>query len=204
VIEAVIGTILFQNTSSKSCTRAKKGLDQAFGRNNFEAIAKARQERVVDVIRTGDIANKKANMIQKLLRTVRERYGVYSLQHLAGENCPPAEVPVALRDDEIMEELLSYYGVGPKTASCVLLFCLRRDSFPVDTHIYRLSRLLGWIPAKADRVLGQAHLDVRTPANLKYALHVLMIQHGRVCRECKRSDSGENCVLEKLFEGEEN
>lgn len=32
-----------------------------------------------------------------------------------------------------MEELCSFDLVGVKTASCVLLFCLGRDSFAVDT-----------------------------------------------------------------------
>ncbi|KAF5357108.1 hypothetical protein D9756_006831 [Leucocoprinus leucothites] len=200
VIEAVVGTILSQNTSGKNCTRAKNGLDEAFGRNNFEAIANARKEEVVDAIRTGGLANKKADMIQGLLRAVKERHGIYSLQHLAGEHRSIAEPPpIPPTNEEIMEELLSYDGVGPKTASCVLLFCLGRDSFAVDTHIYRLSRLLGWIPPKTDRVLAQAHLDIRIPANLKYGLHVLMIQHGRACRGCKKRGSGENCVLKEYL-----
>ncbi|KXN82307.1 hypothetical protein AN958_02739 [Leucoagaricus sp. SymC.cos] len=190
VIEAVIGTILSQNTSRINSTRAKRGLDEAFGRNNFEAIASAPKEVVLDAIRTGGLANKKAGMIQGLLRAVKERHGLYSLQHLAGDHNS-----LALRDDQIMEELLSYNGVGPKTASCVLLFCLGRNSFAVDTHVYRLSHLLGWVPSKADRVLAQAHLDLRVPAELKYGLHVLMIQHGRICRGCKKAGSGVDCVL---------
>jgi endonuclease-3 len=74
------------------------------------------------------------------------------------------------------------------------LFCLGRDSFAVDTHVYRLSKLLGWVPPKADRVLAQAHLDLRVPDELKYGLHVLFIQHGRACAGCKNTGKGE-CVL---------
>jgi endonuclease III len=50
-----------------------------------------------------------------------------------------------------MKALESFKGVGPKTASCVLLFCLSRDSFAVDTHVFRLSKQLGWVPGKATR-----------------------------------------------------
>lgn len=195
VIEAVIGTILSQNTSGANCARAKKGLDEAFGRNNFEGIVNAPKEKVVDAIRVGGLANKKAGMIQNLLKAIKEKHGVYSLQHLAGEPRTPDDTPIIMSDEEIMQELLSYDGVGPKTASCVLLFCLERDSFAVDTHVYRLSRLLGWVPATADRVLAQAHLDLRIPAGLKYGLHVLMVQHGRACKGCKKPGSGESCVL---------
>jgi endonuclease-3 len=191
VIEAVIGTILSQNTSGANCARAMRGLDAFFGRNNFQVIANSPKEKVVDAIRTGGLANKKANMIQSLLRTIKERHGIYSLQHLAGDPRKPS----TLKDDQVTEELLSYDGVGPKTASCVLLFCLGRDSFPVDTHIYRLSRLLGWVPTKADRILAQAHLNICIPDNLKYSLHILMIRHGRICKGCKKAGSRENCVL---------
>lgn len=40
-----------------------------------------------------------------------------------------------LGDAEIKEELSRFKGVGPKTVACVLMFCLRRKEFPVDTHV---------------------------------------------------------------------
>ncbi|KAF8632300.1 hypothetical protein AX15_001951 [Amanita polypyramis BW_CC] len=191
VLEALIGTILSQNTSGKNSSAAKANLDARFGRNNFAAIASAPQEDVIEAIRSGGLANKKAATIQKILHSIRGKHGEYSLQHLAGTD---AKSGCILSNDEIMQELMSYDGVGPKTASCVLLFCLGRDSFAVDTHVYRLSRLLGWVPEKADRVLAQAHLDLRVPDRLKYGLHVLMIQHGRMCKGCGKSGGG-SCVL---------
>ena len=190
VIEALIGTILSQNTSGKNSSRAKASLDDAFGKNNFSAIAAAPHADVVNSIRSGGLANKKAATIRNILTSVKERHGAYSLQHLAA-----VQDGQRMTDDEIMKELISYDGVGPKTASCVLLFCLGRDSFAVDTHVFRLSKLLGWVPAKADRILAQAHLDLRIPADLKYGLHVLMIDHGRACKGCKNAGSREGCIL---------
>lgn len=190
VIEALIGTILSQNTSGKNSSQAKAALDAMFGRNNFTAISQAPRDELVDAIRSGGLANKKAATIQNILRSIKTRYGEYSLQHLGA-----VEEGKRMTDDEIMKELLSYDGVGPKTASCVLLFCLGRESFAVDTHVFRLSKVLGWTPPQANRILTQAHLDLRVPGELKYGLHVLMIQHGRVCRGCKTSASRESCIL---------
>ncbi|ESK94378.1 base excision dna repair protein [Moniliophthora roreri MCA 2997] len=190
VIDSLIGVILSQNTSGRNSSGAKTSLDAAFGRHNFAAIAESPTERVVEAIRQGGLANKKAATIQKLLTSIKERHGEYSLQYLAEQN---------MTDEEIMKELISYDGVGPKTASCVLLFCLGRDSFAVDTHVFRLSKLLGWVPAKADRVMAQAHLDRRIPDEVKYGLHVLMVQHGRVCKGCKKSGSKEPCVLKEYM-----
>ncbi|KAG5652593.1 hypothetical protein H0H81_004424 [Sphagnurus paluster] len=190
VVEALIGVILSQNTSGRNSASAKTSLDAAFGRNNFAAIASAPRADVVEAIRHGGLANKKAATIQNILTSIKEKHGEYSLQHLA-----ETDAPKRMSDEAIMQELISYDGVGPKTASCVLLFCLGRDSFAVDTHVYRLSKLLGWVPEKADRVRAQAHLDLRISAELKYGLHVLMMQHGRSCKGCKKTGTEAACVL---------
>ncbi|KAL8966507.1 MAG: hypothetical protein Q9197_005941, partial [Variospora fuerteventurae] len=57
----------------------------------------------------------------------------------------------ALPDASVFSTLLSYPGIGVKTTSCVLMFCLRRPSFAVDTHVFRLCKWLGWVPGTADR-----------------------------------------------------
>jgi len=181
VVEALIESILSQNTSARNSTAAKRNLDTIFGRNDFAAIAQAPCSQVIDAIRTGGLANKKAATIQNLLNSIHAKHGSYSLQHLTGKE---------YSDKDVMDELVSYEGVGPKTASCVLMFCLERESFPVDTHVFRLSKLLGWVPAKSNRITAQAHLDVRIPGELKYGLHVLMIAHGRRCSGCKNRSKG--------------
>ncbi|KZV67579.1 DNA glycosylase [Peniophora sp. CONT] len=188
-LDALIGTILSQNTSGRNSTAAKRSLDQTFGRHGFKAIAEAPREAVVDAIRMGGLANRKAEVIQGMLRAVHSKHGTYSLQHLS-----------SLPDTEAMAELCSYDGIGPKTASCVLLFALGRDSFAVDTHVYRLSKLLHWVPQSADRVRTQLHLDVRIPGHLKYGLHVLMVAHGKACKGCKGDGNRTaSCVLKKYM-----
>ncbi|KAJ6614017.1 DNA glycosylase [Mycena sp. CBHHK59/15] len=174
ILEDLISTILSQSTSGSNSSRAKAGLDTAFGRNNFSAIVDAPLERVVESIRCGGLATKKAATIQNLLSAAHERHGSYSLQFLVTET-----------DAAVTQELLSYDGVGPKTASCVLSLCLHRESFAVDTHIWRLSKVLGW-----------AHLEHRLPGDLKYGLHVLMMHHGRTCSGCKKGGAG-MCVLKE-------
>ncbi|RAH51095.1 endonuclease III domain-containing protein [Aspergillus brunneoviolaceus CBS 621.78] len=75
----------------------------------------------------------------------------------------------------LQQELLSYYGVGPITASCVLALTLQRQRFVVDTHIYRLTGELGWRPSQASAEQARAHLEQRIPDGLKYSLHLLFI-----------------------------
>ncbi|KAG9308227.1 DNA glycosylase [Chiua virens] len=187
VIDALISTILSQNTSSANSSAAKRALDDAFGRgeSGFETMANADRQAIADTIRSGGLANRKAKIIQEALIVVKKKYGRYDLQHLAAPG---------VTDERAMQELVSLHGVGPKTAACVLSFCLGRQAFAVDTHVFRLSKLLGWIPKTADRVGAQAHLELKIPSELKYGLHVMMVRHGRACRGCKTDGRG-SCPL---------
>ncbi|KAH7918804.1 DNA glycosylase [Leucogyrophana mollusca] len=187
VLDALIGTILSQNTSSANSSAAKRSLDAAFGtgESGFAKMVAAKRDDIVTAIRCGGLANRKAKIIQEALSTVKEKHGRFDLQHLAAPG---------VTDEQAMQELVSLDGVGPKTAACVLSFCLGRQAFAVDTHVFRLAKLLGWMPKSADRVGAQAHLELRIPPELKYGLHVMMVRHGRVCKGCKKDGKG-SCVL---------
>jgi endonuclease-3 len=63
--------------------------------------------------------------------------------------------------------LSRFKGVGTKTISCVLMFCLGREDFPVDTHVWRITKALGWVPAKASRDQTYAHLSTRVPPDIR-------------------------------------
>ncbi|CCG82091.1 Putative uncharacterized protein [Taphrina deformans PYCC 5710] len=173
VLDALVRTILSQNTTSKNSTAAKRRLDETFGKGNWRAMHEAPAGDVEDAIRVGGLAPSKTATIKNVLKTAMETYGTFSLDHLH-----------AVPNDEAMRELVSFKGVGPKTASCVLLFCMARDSFAVDTHVFRLSKALGWVPRTAGREETYGHLDLKIPAEFKYPLHTLLITHGKRCGRC--------------------
>ncbi|KAJ5623017.1 hypothetical protein N7490_011622 [Penicillium lividum] len=111
----------------------------------------------------------------------------------------------SLSSEDAMKELVKYPGIGPKTAACVLLFCLQRPCFAVDTHIFRLSKWLGWVPdTKVNEITAFSHLEVRIPNHLKYSLHQLLIRHGKDCPRCRaatgdRAEGWEDgCVIDHL------
>ncbi|KAK2802336.1 hypothetical protein FQN51_004629 [Onygenales sp. PD_10] len=129
-----------------------------------------------------------------------------------------------LSTEDAMAHLLGYPGIGIKIAACVLLFCLQRPCFAVDTHVFRLCRWLRWIPpdptsnessVESDAVIrgkkvttevAFTHLDARVPDHLKYSLHQLFFTHGRKCLKCAPVNAkgvdigeGEDCILEKLL-----
>ncbi|CBQ67680.1 conserved hypothetical protein [Sporisorium reilianum SRZ2] len=173
VLDAVVRTVLSCNTSNRNSAAAHRSMTEHFGRANWAAIHAAPESELVDAIRCGGLANNKARTIKGILAQTLEKHGKLSLDHLHDAS-----------DDDIMQQLVAFNGVGPKVASCVLAFCIGRDSMAVDTHVFRLCKALGWVPDKANRDQTYYHLHERVPGHLKYALHVLLIAHGKRCANC--------------------
>ena len=65
--------------------------------------------------------------------------------------------------DEAMRWLVALPGVGPKTASCVLLFSLGVPVMPVDTHIHRIALRVGLVPEGTTAAAAHALLTEMTP-----------------------------------------
>ena len=190
VLDALVRTILSQNTSDKNSTRAKLSMDQVYGGSDkWDDIVAGGEAKLQEAIKSGGLSVVKSKVIISILRQAEEKYGEYSLDHLHDAST-----------EDAMTEMLSFQGVGPKTASCVLLFCLQREDFAVDTHVHRITGLLGWRPKSASREETYSHLNVRIPDEDKYGLHILLVGHGKKCDECKAG--GKNlgkCELRKAF-----
>ncbi|KAF4910283.1 putative DNA glycosylase [Colletotrichum viniferum] len=193
VLDALVRTILSQNTSDTNSTRAKRSMDDVYGGSDeWDKIVEGGIPKLQEAIKCGGLSAVKSKVIISILNQVKEKYGKYSLDHLFSAS-----------NEDAMQELISFQGVGPKTASCVLLFCLQRESFAVDTHVWRITGLLGWRPKSASRDETHAHLDVRIPDEDKYGLHILLVKHGKVCSECKAGGKSiGKCELRKAFRQE--
>jgi endonuclease-3 len=182
-LEELILTVLSQHTSDLNAERSFVSLRAAFP--TWEEVVEAPPERIADAIRSGGLADTKAPRIQSILREVRERRGAFDLSYLRD-----------LSDDEARAELMSLPGVGPKTAAVVLSFSLDRDAMPVDTHVHRVTRRLGWIPATASAERADRLLHELIPPGMRTELHVALIRLGREickapiprCRQCPLND----------------
>ncbi|HEY3379905.1 MAG TPA: hypothetical protein VGL77_20725, partial [Armatimonadota bacterium] len=86
-----------------------------------------------------------------------------------------AELP----PDQALAYLMSFHGVGRKTASCVLLFSLGLPAMPVDTHVLRIARRLALIPAQGSADVAHDLLESLLPEELYMPFHVNLIAHGR-------------------------
>src|SRR5215213_6474148 len=133
-VSVLVDTILSQNTSVANSDAGYRQLRRRF--RSWKQVADAPVEEVERHIRVSGLSRQKAPRIQAILRQIRDERGKIDLQHLAD-----------LDDDAALEYLLSFNGVGPKTAHCTLLFAFGKSLFPVDTHIHRIARRLELIGA---------------------------------------------------------
>lgn len=166
----LVETILSQNTTDKNSHRAYLSLRRTFP--TWSAVAEATASSIAARIWQGGLANIKAPRIKKVLRIIRDREGRLSLTRLS-----------RMSDTEATSYLTSLPGVGIKTANCVLLFSLHRPVMPVDTHVDRVTRRLGWINKRMPIEKAGAFIQQFVPPKLMLAVHVYLVWHGR--RTCK-------------------
>jgi endonuclease-3 len=183
-VAQLVSTILSQNTNDGN-------RDVAFGRlrrrlPTWEQVRDADVEEVIEAIRPAGLANQKGPRIQEALRFITRERGELDLGFLA-------ELPV----DEAKKWLSSIKGVGPKTAAIILLFSLDRPAFPVDTHIYRVTKRLGLIGPRVSRERAHQELEKLVPQEDYYAFHLNLIRHGRqVCTS--RKPRCPECIVREL------
>jgi len=169
-LSELIFTILSQNTSDTNRDRAWASLHDAF--ESWEAVARAPRRRVESAIRVGGLAATKSRVIQEVLGRVRQQEGGYTLDRL--KKAGMEEVEAYLRD---------FKGVGLKTIRCVQVFSLGQPAFPVDTHIFRITRRIGLVPGKATPETAHRIMGELTPPGEVLPFHVNLITLGR--RICK-------------------
>lgn len=174
-------TILSQNTNDTNRDRAFESLMKLYG--TFENVLAASLGDIADAIQIGGLHQQKARSIQTALDRIMSARGRLELAFLN-------ELPL----QEALEWLLELPGVGPKTASIVLLFSFNRPVFPADTHIRRVMSRMGLIPERGD---PHPRLNKILPSDstLMQRLHLLTIRLGReVCHP--RKPACERCPLQ--------
>ena len=180
-LDVLIAAMLAQNTNMPN---ARSGFKQL--KRNFTSWTHVMTAPVADVqraIAVCGLSRMRARRMQALLRAIKQRHGKLDLQFL-GEQSP----------EQSTEYLLSYFGIGPKTAAYTLLFAFNMPVFPVDKGIWRMSRRLRIVRPKAGEAETGATIErtLESPERQCFPLHVLMFAHAKAycrprnpkCRQC--------------------
>jgi endonuclease-3 len=171
--QVLIGTILSQRTKDANTDKASLALFSKYP--DPASLAKAPVRDVEARIRSTGYFHVKARAIRAVSQQLLDRYG--------------GGVP------RTIEELLELPSVGPKTASCVLVFGYGIPAIPVDTHVHRIANRLGAVRTKSPE---ETEIELRQVLPERYWIPInpLLVQHGQnVCRP--RNPKCSECPIER-------
>ncbi len=183
-VDELVSTFLSQNTNDVNRDKAFAAICERYA--DWDEVCEADPDEFMQVIRVAGLANQKGPNIQAALRRIREERGEINLEWLR-------ELPV----EDAREWLLSFRGVGRKTAAIVLLFSLGMPAFPVDTHIYRVSGRIGIRPQAIDVDTAHQYLEAAADPAEYYAMHLNLIRLGREICQARKPACG-RCPLVEI------
>jgi endonuclease-3 len=177
--ETLVETIISQNTADRNTARAFECLSKRF-EINAEVLAKAQTNEIEQCLKVAGLYKNKAKSIKQVSQIILEEFH--------GNLEPILSLPF----EAARKTLLQFPGVGPKTADVVLLFAAKQPTIPVDTHVNRVSKRLGFAPENADYETVRESLQLLYNPHDYLAVHLLLIAHGRkfckarqpLCSEC--------------------
>ncbi len=169
-LDVLVQTILSQSTSDVNSGRAFEALKAAFP--TWAGAFAAGPAAIEAAIRCGGLARQKSRRIHRVLGWVRERFGAFDLAAVHG-----------MPTEEVFRTFLPLEGVGVKTVAVMLLFACGRDCFAVDTHVHRIVRRVGLVPATASAERAFHLMAPLVPKGKALSLHLNLLALGRsVCR----------------------
>lgn len=153
----LIATILSQRTRDDNTRKASDNLFKKY--NSVEELADADPEDVEVLVHSAGFPKQKANAIVSCCKVLRDEY-----------DC---KVP------EDTDDLLSLPMVGRKTAACVRAYAMGIPAVCVDTHVHRISNLMGLVKTK-DPYDTEMELMRITPKDRWIDVNKYLVRHGQV------------------------
>jgi endonuclease-3 len=150
--ETLIITIISQNTADKNTANAFRSLSKRF-EIKPEVLAKAENSQIEKSLKLAGLYRNKTKTIKQVSKIILEKH--------CGSLQPIFSLPL----DEARKSLIQMPGIGPKTADVLLLFSAEQQTIPVDTHVNRVAKRLGFAPGKG------GYEDVRISLQSLYNPH---------------------------------
>ena len=170
----LVAVVLSAQATDAGVNRATKDLFAKV--KTPQAMVDLGEEALKRHIKTIGLFNTKAKNVIALSRALVERHG--------------GEVPA---DRDALQALP---GVGRKTANVVMNVAFGAETFPVDTHVFRVANRTGLARGRTVAAV-EAILERQTPPPWRNVAHHLVILHGRYVCKARRPECW-RCVVRDL------
>lgn len=183
VFQLLVAVILSAQCTDKRVNMITPALFERYP--DAKSMAEAEPDEVFEYVRSVSYPNSKARHLVEMARMVVTVYG--------------GDVP------QSFDDLLKLPGVGRKTANVIQAVAYGRSAIAVDTHVFRVSRRLGLVPASCDTPLKvERELLKNIPPDMAADAHHWLLLYGRyVCTSraphCDKCQFSTFCP--KLLEG---
>ena len=154
--KTLVSTLLSARTKDEVTFEASKRLFKKA--KNFTGLNRLSEGEIAKLIYPVGFYKTKAKHLKKLARMVLEKFD--------------GKVPMTRSD------LVSLPGVGRKTANLVLNRAFGKPAIAVDTHVHRISNLLGWVDTKTPEKT-EAALNRVLPKEYWSEINKLFVSVGR-------------------------
>ena len=177
-LDDLIFIVLSNKTGPYTSRNVYEQLRKRF--SSWENIISSPISELRKLLKPAGLSSVKSRQLRAAVRLIRGRLGTCDLQALRGRP-----------EKEIESFLTSLPGVSEKVAKCVMMYTLDARVMPVDVHVHRIARRLGWTARKrADQCHDE--LESLVPRSSRYTFHVDCVLHGRqvcrphepICRNC--------------------
>lgn len=169
--QLLVAIMLSAQSTDKQVDETLPALWETFP--TMQSVAEAQVEDIEHAIRSIGLYKNKARNMKKCCTQLLEEHG--------------GKVP------ESIEELVKLAGVGRKTATLYLADSLGIPGVTVDTHVFRISKRLGWAEGK-NPVQVEQELMKALPKEHWNRINFQLIYHGRAICAARKCRCGE-CVL---------
>ena len=177
--DELVYILLARHTREGAYQQAYEALKRRFP--TWDDLLDAPRDEVERLVYPGGLSGKKTVALYTALGKLRATFGSCTLE--------PAR---DWSDAKLEAFLCELPEIQRKSAYCVMMYSFGRKVFPADTHVGRvLARIgpyreLGLSLEGLDHKKLQRELAELMPPNLRYSLHVNLVEHGRaVCKSPK-------------------
>ncbi|MCZ0717398.1 endonuclease III [Aerococcus kribbianus] len=167
--ELLCAVMLSAQTTDKAVNKVTPALFKAYP--TPEDMQKASPEAIADKIKTIGLYRNKAKFLQATAESLVNDFS--------------GQVPDNLTD------LTSLPGVGRKTANVVLGVGFSQASFPVDTHIARVTKRFNMVPESANPNKIEKIMTEKLPENMWRQAHLSILHFGRYQCVARKHDHQE-------------